>query len=274
MPPRVPKRWSDALVHARRARDRFEEREIVEWLVIALLLGPAPAPEALARCNELLAEKWEDVLLPSEVYGAAAALTAMQGHEAEAEALIARSRAAMNEAGEEIWIGTFLYAFIRTSHGDPDAAEVELRLAYDALKNIGEQSHFSSIAGLLSHMVYLRGRYQEAEELTEQCEEASGSNDVHSQILWRSVRAKALARRQQFEVARALANEAVTLAGTGDFLLAHADALMDLAEVLRLGGDFRAAASAIEEAGDLFEKKGNVIAAAHARDELERLGTI
>jgi DNA-binding SARP family transcriptional activator len=262
-----------ALVHARHARDRFEEREIVEWLAIALLLGPAPAPEALARCNELLAEKWKDVLLPSEVYGAAAALMAMQGREAEAEELIARSRTAMNEAGEGIWIGTFLYAFLRASHGDPDAAEVELRLAYDALKNTGEQSHFSSIAGLLSHTVYLRGRYEEAEQLTEECEEASGSNDVHSQILWRSVRAKTLARRQRFEVARALAAEAVALAETGDFLLAHGDALMDLAEVLRLGGDSGAAASAIEEATDLFERKGNIIAAKRARDDLERLGS-
>ena len=261
-----------ALVHARRARDRFEEREIVEWLVIALLLGPAPAPEALARCNELLAEKWEDVLLPSEVYGAAAALTAMQGREAEAEELIVRSRAAMNEAGEGIWVGTFLYAFIRASHGDPDAAEIELRPVYDALKSMGERSHFNSIAGLLAHTVYLQGEYEEAEQLTEECEGASRPNDVHSQILWRSVRAKTLARRQQFDVARALANEAVALAETGDFLLAHADALMDLAEVLSLEGDSGAATSAIEEAVGLYERKGNIIAAAHARDELEHLG--
>src|SRR5206468_12014170 len=43
-----------ALEHARRAGDRFEEREIVEWLVIALLLGPAQAPEAARRCERLL----------------------------------------------------------------------------------------------------------------------------------------------------------------------------------------------------------------------------
>jgi hypothetical protein len=46
---------------------------------------------------------------------------------------------------------------------------------------------------------------------------------------------------------------------------------MDLAEVLSLEGDSGAAASAIGAAADLFEKKGNVIAAAHARDELARL---
>src|SRR5207247_9173011 len=38
-----------ALEHARRAGDRFEEREIVEWLVMALFFGPAPAAEAARR---------------------------------------------------------------------------------------------------------------------------------------------------------------------------------------------------------------------------------
>ncbi len=73
----------EALVHARRAQDRFEEREIVEWLVIALLLGPAPARDAFARCLELLEEDWDDLLLPAEVSGAAAALAAMQGLDAD-----------------------------------------------------------------------------------------------------------------------------------------------------------------------------------------------
>ena len=72
--------------------DRFEEREIVEWLVIALLLGPARAREALARCEELLAETWDDPCLPAEISGAAAALVAMQGRAAEAEELISRAR--------------------------------------------------------------------------------------------------------------------------------------------------------------------------------------
>ena len=56
-----------ALVYARRARDRFEEREIVEWLVIALLLGPTPALEAFERCTALLGRDWDDFWLPSEI---------------------------------------------------------------------------------------------------------------------------------------------------------------------------------------------------------------
>ncbi|MDP9261952.1 MAG: AAA family ATPase, partial [Actinomycetota bacterium] len=40
-----------ALEHVRRAGDPFEEREIVEWLSIALFLGPMPAAEAAKRCE-------------------------------------------------------------------------------------------------------------------------------------------------------------------------------------------------------------------------------
>jgi hypothetical protein len=60
-----------ALVHARRAENRFEEREVVEWLVIALLLGPAPAAEASGRCARLLEESAVDPPLEVQVLGRA-----------------------------------------------------------------------------------------------------------------------------------------------------------------------------------------------------------
>ena len=260
-----------ALVHARLAQDPFEEREIVEWLVIALLLGPARAVDALARCVELLEEDWDDLLLPAEVSGAAAALAAMQGLDAEAEELIERARSAMNEAGEWIWIVTFWYAFIRVWHGDPAAAELELRPAYDALKRIGETSHFSSIAHAMASTLYSQARYEEAEALTVECELASRPNDIHSQTLWRSIRAQIFARKRDFARARQLGREAVEFAASSDFLLAHAEALADLAEVYELAGEPDAAVGALEEARGLNERKGNILAAAACQARLDRL---
>ena len=43
-----------AFEHARRADDVFEQREIVEWLAIALMWGPMPTAEAMVRCKCLL----------------------------------------------------------------------------------------------------------------------------------------------------------------------------------------------------------------------------
>jgi tetratricopeptide (TPR) repeat protein len=158
--------------------------------------------------------------------------------------------------------------FISSWQGDPVAAERELRPAYDALKKIGEKSHFSSMCHALSNAVYLQGRYEEAEQLTRECEEASRANDVYSQIHWRSTRAKALARMGQLEPAERLAREAVEYAATSDFYLGHADALMDLAEVLTLAGNSDATAAPVREAIRFYELKGNLLAADLARRQL------
>jgi DNA-binding SARP family transcriptional activator/tetratricopeptide (TPR) repeat protein len=257
-----------ALVFARGARDRFEEREIVEWLVIAHLLGPTPVDEAFRRCTVLLEQEWDDFWLPAEIWSAAAALAAMQGRSDEAEELVERGRRAMHEAQEYMWLATFWQSFVRFLHGDPAAAEAELRPAYEALKRIGETSHFSSIAHALSNAMYLQGGYDQAERLTEECERAARQNDIHSQILWRSTRAKVFARRGEHAEATRLAREALGIAEGSDFLLAHADACADLSEVLELAGRRGEAVRALEEAIDLHVQKGNVPAADVCRARL------
>ena len=138
------------------------------------------------------------------------------------------------------------------------------------LKRIGEQSHFSSLAHALANVLYAQGLYADAEQMTRECEGASRPNDVHSQILWRSIRAKTLARRNEIDDALVLAREAVMLAQESDFLPAHADALADLAEVLRLAGREAPARAALEDAIVLYEQKGNLLAIGRARASLDR----
>jgi tetratricopeptide (TPR) repeat protein len=125
------------------------------------------------------------------------------------------------------------------------------------------------MANFLAEYVYTQGRYDDAEQYTEDCEEAARANDVHSQIMWRAIRAKVLARRGEFETAERLAREAVTFAADGDFLLAHGDALVSLAEVFELAGRPEEAAAAVEEAIRLYELKGSVVSATKARSLLE-----
>ena len=259
-----------ALEHVRRAGDRFEEREIVEWLVIALLLGPAPAPDAIRRFERLLGEVGDDPFLQAEILGGLAPLVAMQGRQAEADDIVARGGTIMEESGEWVWIVFFWRASIHLWRGDASAAEQELRPAYEMLKRIGEQSHFSSLAHALANVLYAQGLYADAEQMTRECEGASRPNDVHSQILWRSIRAKTLARRNEIDEALLLAHEAVVLAQESDFLPAHADALADLAEVLRLAGQEAAARAALEDAIVLYEQKGNLLATGRARASLDR----
>jgi D-alanyl-D-alanine carboxypeptidase len=108
-----------------------------------------------------------------------------------------------------------------------------------------------------------------AEQLTHECEAASRPNDVHSQILWRSTRAKILARRGQLDAAERLGREAVAFASDSDFYPARAEALLDLAEVLEIAGDAVGATTAIQEAIRFYELKGNVLAAGRGHSLLE-----
>jgi tetratricopeptide (TPR) repeat protein len=157
-------------------------------------------------------------------------------------------------------VGSVWHAFILLWQDDPIAAEHELLPVYDALKQMGEKSHFSTILHGLSRALYAQGRYAEAEQLTYECEEVSRPNDVHSQINWRSIRAKTLARRAEHQPALALAREAVAFAEKSDFLLAHGEALVDLADVLERNGQRKQAIEALEQAVAVHQQKGNVLA--------------
>jgi hypothetical protein len=85
------------------------------------------------------------------------------------------------------------------------------------------------------------------------------------------VRARVLARRGEHAPARGLADEAVELVRPTGELVLHADALLALAEVLELSADAAAARRALEEALALFERKGDVVSAAHTRERVSGL---
>ncbi len=260
-----------ALAHAWRAGDRFEEREIVEWLVIGLMLGATPAVEASRRCEQLLGEVSDNPELHAQLHAALAALAAMQGRFDEARASLERSKELMAGLSQWIWIVAIWWGIVFLWQDDIERAEGELRPAYDALGSIGEKSHFSSITHYMSVVAFARGDLGEAERLTVECEYACRANDVHSQILFRSIRAKVFAHTDRVDEAKTLAREAVALAEMGDFLLAHADAVADLGEVLELAGERNAAVDALDEAATLYAEKGVTVEVARARTNSARI---
>jgi NAD(P)-dependent dehydrogenase (short-subunit alcohol dehydrogenase family) len=70
-------------------------------------------------------------------------------------------------------------------------------------------------------------------------------------------------------VAEALAAEGVAIASGTDLLNLHADALMDLAEVQELAGHHARSRRSATAARDLYERKGNVVAARRAAGAAE-----
>lgn len=260
-----------ALTHALAAGDIFEQREILEWLAIALFVGPTPAEDAVHQCEQLLGRTRGDPVSQVHILGAHAYLLAMLERADEAAEQLARGHALMEQLGEWIWVDTWHKAAIHLWEGRASVAEDEIRPAYEALKRLGERSHFSTMAHALAAAAYMQGRYDEAEQLTHECEAVSGPNDVYSGIIWRSTRAKVLARHGRQAEANALAAEAVSLAFAGDFYVGTAEALMDLSEVHELAGHAEAAADAIEQALEFHALKGNLLAARRARRRLAEL---
>jgi tetratricopeptide (TPR) repeat protein len=250
-----------ALKHATAAQDEFEQREIIEALAIALLLGPEPASAAAARCRALSREFAATPLLQAEILAAQAPLEAMLGHTDKAAELIQRSNETVEPLNASIFRISLWRAFILLWLGDPAGAEDELLPAYHQLKLTGERSDFSSITQALAQARFGQGRHAEAEQLTHECEQACRPNDVHSQIGWRTIRAKTLAKGGQYQAAETLARSAVTYAETTDFLLSHADAATGLAEVLASQGRQREAIETTQLAICLYERKGNTLAA-------------
>jgi class 3 adenylate cyclase/tetratricopeptide (TPR) repeat protein len=263
-----------ALEHARRAGDTSHEAEIMRWLAGSLVFGPTPAEQAAARLEEMLAEARARSMQSAEgvVLRFLGAIEALRGRFEEARTLFERGRAILEELGLRTWLAgqTQLTGFAEWLAGDVGAAERELRSGYDLFEQMGETGVRSTSAGMLAAVIYEQGRYEEAEHYATVCRETSAADDLASQVLWRSVQARLLARRGDFEQGERLAREAVEFA-SHDFF-ATAPAWAALGETLALAGRSAEATAAFEEAIRSYELKGSTVAGAMIERELAKLG--
>ena len=252
-----------ALTHAERAGDAREVGGIRMRLAMALYWGPTPAPEAIARAERTLEHARGNPAVESTFLVSLAGLHAMSDCFDEARSLLVRGEALAEELGFKLWFAGFslVSADVELLAGDPVTAEWKLRRGYRILDGAGERRVLSTVASRLAETVYLQHRYDEAEQLTNISEQLAGSGDIASHIERRSVRAKVVAKRGEFELAERLAREAVRLADETDDIGRQAMARVDLAEVLRSAGRSDDTISLVDHARGLFEQKGNVVAA-------------
>jgi tetratricopeptide (TPR) repeat protein len=128
----------------------------------------------------------------------------------------------------------------------------------------------ASSAATLAEALYELGRLEEAETWVDRAVALTVA-DMWTQLLWRQVRAKVLARRGEHADAERLAREAAALADEIDMIDAQGMAYADLAEVLSLGGKPDEAAAALEQALDRFDRKGNLVMAQRVRERLSEV---
>ena len=256
-----------AIDYARRAGDARTEAQSLNLFVGAAFFGPMPVPEAIRVCEEILAQPGQQRRITASALRALAGLKAMAGSFAEARELAAANRQVLEELGLRVTAASSAetYGIVEMLAGDPVAAERELAWGYETLDEIGESANFPDLAAKLADALYAQGRDDRALELSEISKRATAPDDLSAGVQWRAVEAKVLARKGDLDQAEALAREAVALAGETDFLVLRADALMDLAVVLRFAEREGETAPVLDQALELYEQKGNVVGAERAR---------
>ncbi len=261
--------------HATKAGDfRLQTRGMTGYAV-ATVYGPTPVEEAVARCEELAERAAADRRTVAIIHAALAQLYAMEGQFERARGMYAGTRAMLEELGRGVLAASTSLDSSRVEllAGDLAAAERELRRDYGALTGMGEKFLLSTVAALLGRVVELQGRHEEAERLIAEVEEIAAEDDIDAQALWRGVRARLLSARGEHEAAEALAREAVELRRRTDSLTLQAEALSDLAIVLRETGRTEEAAVAVEEALAAVEQKGDIVSAERLRSLRSQLST-
>jgi class 3 adenylate cyclase/tetratricopeptide (TPR) repeat protein len=155
--------------------------------------------------------------------------------------------------------------------GDLAAAEHALRGEIDGGERAGMTGTNSSSMGYLAECLCELGRFDEVEDWIEASRAATDEYDMESHIAWRKPKALLLAHRDDHTGAEAVAREAVRIADGTDDPTAQADARVVLAHALALSGQSGEASTALRDAIELFEAKGNILGARYARTKLDAL---
>jgi serine/threonine protein kinase/tetratricopeptide (TPR) repeat protein len=261
------------LHHARRTG---RPREIAAALFVeaaGLVSGPTPADEGVACLERALAEFRDLPVVRLWTLHVLGELEGTRGRFDAARAILDESIELARQYGN-LWLvffATWRRATVERWAGDLAASQGCFRSAVEVQKGLGERGVLSTLLADFARTELELGHDDETLQLADRCRELAAPDDVASQMLWRSMRARVLAVRGELDEGEQLARDAVDLARTTDMLVWIGEALVDLAEVLREAGRPEEARSLAQEALELFERKGAVPHAAKARALLEKL---
>jgi class 3 adenylate cyclase/tetratricopeptide (TPR) repeat protein len=249
-----------AVEYARRSGKRNMEANLMGVLIGRMFFGPT-RPEGILRAVGEMRQRLEGV--PIAEVGALRAegrAEMLLGHFERARELLGRGIAMAENLGLTLMVMSirgFGTGMNERMAGDLVAAEREFRAAADICEAMGERAAGSTVVAGLADVLYDQGRYEDAMRYSRTSEEWGAADDLATQLRWRCVRGKVLARMGRVEEGERLAREAVGIAERTDFGW-HGDVFMDLAEVLRLAGKTDEALAASRRALKLYEEKGTV----------------
>ena len=258
---------------AQQSGDRMQEQRCLSGILIPLTYGPEPVDDVVEKLDAIEPRIEGMPRLHVSILRTRALVAAMQARFDDARRLIADA----DKMSRELGLATTRAAGVLRAAGeiellagDAPAAERAFREAYETLERGQDWGHLASVAPLYALALLAQERVDEAEPPLELTSRWIIDDDSDAQISFLRARARRAALRDDPVEAETLARRAVERAAKGDDLSAHADALVGLAEALELGARHDEATAALRAALELYERKGNVVAAEHVRELLAR----
>ena len=150
--------------------------------------------------------------------------------------------------------------------GNVAEAVRNLQLAYDEKKASGDPAGASTTATALAEAYLESGDLDQAEAYAVNARETASRDDFAAQGRSRQIEARVLSVHGRHPEAEALAREAVTIVADTDYLALHGDALVHLGRVLQAAGKADEAIAAVEEAAELYQRKGATFLVDRARN--------
>jgi class 3 adenylate cyclase/tetratricopeptide (TPR) repeat protein len=256
--------YTRAMQHARQAGDLWFETSLRGFVASAVVFGPIPRAEALRWLED--AESQSATYQP-ELVMARAGILAELGRFDEARPLWTETLAQVNERGMRLLLAMSMEGAwdIEMLAGDHAAAERAARQGCEQLERLGDHSFLSTQACELAEALYALGRYSKAEQWALRGLELGSGDDLTTQVKGLGVRSRLLAHKGQASAARALAEEADSLARTSDSPWMQGDAALNLAEVMHLTGDRTRATEMTQRAIDCYQRHGATARVARAQ---------
>jgi class 3 adenylate cyclase len=234
-------------------------------LACALYYGPRDVDSAIARCEALLLEHDGDRASEANLLVWLGGLEAMRGRFAEARTLVGQAEQRYEQLGLDADTYLRLRGAVEMFAGLPEMAEEALRTSCAALQKQNHIPVLATRAAELADAIYEQGRYDEAEGWIRIARESAGNDDLDAAFVTSYVEAKVLAGLGAIDEAEVSARAALDLVARTDALNRHGDALLALAEILRLRGREDDANIRIREALHVYEQKGNIVSSSRAK---------
>jgi tetratricopeptide (TPR) repeat protein len=267
-----------ALVDAETSGHAPTRSRVISQLLQMLSTGPAPVPDAIRRCEELRRSASADAVLAATIERGLAHLYAMAARDDEARECLRRAAEVLDQLDYHtpVWFRMWA-AKAQRLLGESAPAEQNLLAVWRRFG--GEDGGAPRLqawaaARDLASLYCDQGRWDEAERwLYWKVETALPTLEQARAYIGWALRLAASARlalhRGEADEALKFARRAVEIGEQTDYLNDLAEAWQALAEVQRANGQNADADAAIAAALDLYERKGNLAAAAQLRAKAE-----